>query len=329
MSRRSWSATAATSRKSGPRAPSRVTISSTSTSSPARHAVEHLADRRAGPGRPARWDRRREQRGRRDVAARGPGVVAREALEVGRAAHREAHVVVQPAVAVAHVLGVDGEARRERLARGLGGVDAARRAAGQGRSGFTWSGVTGETPPQSSMPAATSAARSSGVGQVGRRLQVDRRVEHQPGGGDRPEELVAVARGACATSTCPAWAGSSGRSPPARGRGARGRRRWRASASSRSARVSPMPTRIPVVNGIAGPARGLSVASRRSGVLSGAPACGPPGSPSRAASVSIIIPCDGDTARSRASSSCGERAGVGVGEQAGLGRARRRRAATR
>ena len=35
VSRRSWSATAATSRKSGPRAPSRVTISSTSTSSPA------------------------------------------------------------------------------------------------------------------------------------------------------------------------------------------------------------------------------------------------------------------------------------------------------
>ena len=47
------------------------------------------------------------------------------------------------------------------------------------------------------------------------------------------------------------------------------------------------------------------VASRRSGVLSGAPWCGPPGSPRRAASVSIIIPCDGLTrARSRASSSC-------------------------
>ena len=61
-----------------------------------------------------------------------------------------------------------------------------------------------------------------------------------------------------------------------------------------------------------------SVASRRSGVLSGAPWCGPPGSPRRAASVSIIIPCDGLTARSCSSSACDERTGVGVGEQPGL-----------
>ena len=38
---------------------------------------------------------------------------------------------------------------------------------GHGRSGFTWSGVTGETPPQSSIPAATSAARSSGADRLG------------------------------------------------------------------------------------------------------------------------------------------------------------------
>ena len=36
-----------------------------------------------------------------------------------------------------------------------------RSSAGHGRSGFTWSIVTGETPPQSSMPAASSGARSS------------------------------------------------------------------------------------------------------------------------------------------------------------------------
>ena len=36
-----------------------------------------------------------------------------------------------------------------------------RSSAGHGRSGFTWSSVTGETPPQSSMPAASSGARSS------------------------------------------------------------------------------------------------------------------------------------------------------------------------
>ncbi len=36
-----------------------------------------------------------------------------------------------------------------------------RSSSGHGRSGFTWSGVTGETPPQSSIPAASSAPRSS------------------------------------------------------------------------------------------------------------------------------------------------------------------------
>ena len=60
------------------------------------------------------------------------------------------------------------------------------------------------------------------------------------------------------------------------------------------------------------------VASRRSGVLSGAPKCGPPGSPRRAASVSIIIPCDGLTAAQAVELGLGERAGVGVGEQTGL-----------
>ena len=34
-------------------------------------------------------------------------------------------------------------------------------SAGQARSGFTWSAVTGETPPQSSMPACSSGPRSS------------------------------------------------------------------------------------------------------------------------------------------------------------------------
>ena len=82
-------------------------------------------------------------------------------------------------------------------------------------------------------------------------------------------------------------------------------RRWLAamasSASSRSARDSPMPTRIPVVKGMPSSPAASRVASRRSGVLSGAPRW-----QSRPAlSVSIIIPCDADTARSRASSAAG------------------------
>ena len=34
-------------------------------------------------------------------------------------------------------------------------------SAGHGRSGFTWSAVTGETPPQSSMPASSKMLKSS------------------------------------------------------------------------------------------------------------------------------------------------------------------------
>ena len=70
----------------------------------------------------------------------------------------------------------------------------------------------------------------------------------------------------------------------------------------RSSRVSPIPTRRPVVNGIRASPAASRVARRRSGVLSGARWWGPPGSPSRAARVSSIIPWDGETARRRSSS---------------------------
>src|SRR5438445_150427 len=59
--------------------------------------------------------------------------------------------------------------------------------------------VTISSTPTSS-PASTPSSTSPtgvrvGLGQVGRCLQVDRRVEHQPGRGDGPEELVRIARG--------------------------------------------------------------------------------------------------------------------------------------
>ena len=81
------------------------------------HAVEHLADRAAGA-------RRRRGGGEQRAAARGrrrPGdhaVVAGEALGVGA---RRAPAVrtsgCEPLVGIAHVLGVDREARRERRGR--------------------------------------------------------------------------------------------------------------------------------------------------------------------------------------------------------------------
>ncbi len=71
-----------------------------------------------------------------------------------------------------------------------------------------------------------------------------------------------------------------------------------ASASNRSARFSPMPTRIPVVKAISNAPAASKVANRRTGVLSGAPRWH-----SRSPrSDSIIIPCDAETARSAARS---------------------------
>ena len=81
---------------------------------------------------------------------------------------------------------------------------------------------------------------------------------------------------------------------------------WRAceaamarSAASWPARSSPMPTRIPVVKGMASSPAASSVASRRAGSLSGAPRCASRSS----ASDSSIIPWLADTGRSVASSS--------------------------
>ena len=88
-------------------------------------------------------------------------------------------------------------------------------------------------------------------------------------------------------------------------------RRWAAamaaSASSRSARVSPIPTRIPVVNGMASSPAASRVASRRAGSLVGQRAWGPPGSCRRSDSDSSIIPWEALTPR-RAASSSGPRA---------------------
>ena len=61
-------------------------------------------------------------------------------------------------------------------------------SAGQARSGFTWSAVTGDTPPQSSMPARQQ--RRQVVGEVRRRLHVDVGREHQAGRRDGPLQVL-------------------------------------------------------------------------------------------------------------------------------------------
>ena len=192
---RNWSATAVTSRKSGPRASSSVTISSTPDLFAGEHAVEHLADGRAGacgPARRGQWCREQDRRG--DVAASGPRVVAGQAFEVGGATHREAHVVVQPAVAVAHVLGVHGEPRRQRVAGRLGRLAQAVERGPRALGVHVIGGDRRDAAPVVD-PGRDQRGQVVGVGEVGRRLQVDRRVEHEPGDGDGPEELVGRAGG--------------------------------------------------------------------------------------------------------------------------------------
>ena len=69
----------------------------------------------------------------------------------------------------------------------------------------------------------------------------------------------------------------------------------------RSARVSPMPIRMPVVKGTRARPAASKVASRTAGTLSGEPKCGPPRCDSRSDAVSSMMPCDTDTLRRRAS----------------------------
>ncbi len=134
-----------------------------------------------------------------------------------------------------------------------------------GRSGLTWSIVTGDTPPQSSMPASSSTPKSSD--------RLGGACRWMSGGSTSRAaatvQSVLVGRARLA-ARCMAVSGL-------------GRKFWTITsctwpcracdaaiasrASSRSDRVSPMPTRMPVVNGMASWPAASSVARRRSGCL--------------------------------------------------------------
>ena len=90
------------------------------------------------------------------------------------------------------------------------------------------------------------------------------------------------------------------------------------SASIRSSRVSPMPMRIPLVNGIASSPASRIVSRRLAGTLSGDAQCGPPFAESRSAVVSSMIPIDAETGRRRLELSAGHDTGVQVRQQARL-----------
>ena len=237
--------------------------------------------RRPGAAR-ARWLPGRRGRGprRRSGPAPGNGPPGRAS---GRARRR-----------------TTGGASAAAPARGRASSVTARRvrSAGQGRSGLTWSMVTGETPPQSSRPAPSRSPSRSGSERFGGAWTWT--------SGGSTSRARAIARtwssgghGAAARIAVPGlgrkfWTITSCTCPC---------RAWLAaiasSASTRSTSSSPMPTRMPVVKGIASSPAASRVASRRSGVLSGAPRW----AARSGRSDSIIIPWDGATVRRRASSS--------------------------
>ena len=69
------------------------------------------------------------------------------------------------------------------------------------------------------------------------------------------------------------------------------------------AHVSPIPIRIPLVNGIRSSPAPPIVSGRRSGSLSGEAQCGPPFAERRSATVSSMIPIEAETDHGAASSS--------------------------
>ncbi len=71
---------------------------------------------------------------------------------------------------------------------------AKRSSAGHGASGLTWSGVTGDTPPQSLIPAAIISSSASGI-RLGGAWMFICRPEDQPGDGDRPQMVGLVGLG--------------------------------------------------------------------------------------------------------------------------------------
>ena len=94
---------------------------------------------------------------------------------------------------------------------------------------------------------------------------------------------------------------SSAGSPPGCGRAARARPRAPRATATRSCSVSPIPTRIPLVNGILSSPAASIVSRRRAGCFVGEPACTV--CISRSDTDSSISPCEAVTSRSRARSS--------------------------
>ena len=162
---RSSSASAATARTSGPRAPNRVTISLTPTSWPFRTpastsptappAVAWAAGVPFEPGEARIIGGEASAPEYQPASSGRPRPSASLRSSTGNLMSASSHRSGSRAYSGYTV-------SRGARANPLASVTVRRRSrAGQGRSGFTWSAVMGETPPQSSMPASSSSPKSS------------------------------------------------------------------------------------------------------------------------------------------------------------------------
>ena len=150
------------------------------------------------------------------------------------------------------------------------------------------------------MPARDELREAVGL-QVGRRLDVHGRAEHEARDGNRPD--VILERRLAAPRHARAGLGAEVLDDDFLDVAVRARAASRiaSSASMRSARVSPMPIRMPVVNGTRARPAASSVASRTRRHLVGRAEVRAAALRQPLAAVSSMMPCDTDTLRRRAS----------------------------
>ena len=160
--------------------------------------------------------------------------------------------------------------RARRVKPAVAVIERSRSREGQGRSGLTWSGVSGETPPQSSTPAPSRALHSSRSTRLGgawrrtlgpstiRETAIAATYSSSPRSSVWRIAVSGLARKfwMMTSWTWPYW---------------RAIRRSSKIDSARSVRFSPMPISRPVVNGTESRPASSSTRTRTAGSLSGEP----------------------------------------------------------
>ena len=150
---------------------------------------------RGGRGSPlSLWERARALDRRRGAGAGDPGVGAGKALAVDRAQHRGAQLRHRASAPGPAHRPDRSPAARPAICRPAAVRRARSSRCGQGASGLTWSGVTGDTPPQSLMPAAIMSSSASGI-RLGGAWMFIVGAEDQPRHRDRPQMVVEIGLG--------------------------------------------------------------------------------------------------------------------------------------